>query len=257
MDENQEALNREAEEINSRVESPTTEKNAPEDVVEAEPTGDVETTETEGEPKKGAATRIRELNQKAKLAEEKAKSLEEKLAELTGSSQPGYTGYSQQFSPQEPIVADGEEITAAELNRRIAERDAKLLQAADARSELRFKQNEAINRINTEANAVIREYPELDPDSESFNKDLSDAITEATEAYVTKNPYSASVKKFVAKLMQPYKGAVAKEVGQASEQIAKQVSQAALRPTSVRQPEKTAKEKSIAELEAELGTVYS
>ena len=48
---------------------------------------------------------------------------------------------------------------------------------------------------------------------------------------------------------------IATEVGQASENIAKQVSQAALRPTSVRKSEKTASELSIAELEAKLGVV--
>jgi len=103
----------------------------------------------------------------------------------------------------------------------------------------------------------VRTYSQLDPDSDNFDQELSDVITEATEAYVKANPYTASVKKFVAKLMKPYKGAVEKEVGQASEQIAKQASQAALRPTSVRKPEKSAAEKSIAELEDELGLVIS
>ena len=203
-------------------------------------------TETESESSKGAAARIRELNSKAKAAEERAQSLEERLAELTGSVEP--QGYTPQFNPQESIVAPGEEIDAREFETRVLAR-------ANAQAEIRIKQSESINRINNEANEVLRKYPELDPQSDSFNRELSDAVTEATEAYVRANPYTASVKKFAEKLMKPYQGAVAKEVGQASENIAKQVSQAAIRPTSVRKTEKSADEKSVEELERDLGIV--
>lgn len=265
--EEQKALNQEAEEINSRVTTPVAEQNAPEEIrtdqAEVATEAETESVETEGQPKKGFQARVQELSAKAKAeaearqaAEARAQSLEARIAELTNPV--GFQGgQPSTFNPQEPVVAEGEEITATELNRRIAERDSKLLQIADARSELRQKQSEAVNRIRTESNEVIREYPELDPSNEAFNPELSEAVSEATEAYIRKNPYSASVKGFVAKLMKPYKGAVAKEVGQARENIAKLVSQAALRPTTIRKEEKTANEKSIEELEAELGIVYS
>lgn len=205
-----------------------------------------ETPETGDDSKKGYSSRIRELNAAKKAAEDRANSLESKLAELTAPAQV----YQQPTDFNEPIVKPGEEIDAQEFERRV-------LQRADAKAELRFRQAEAINRINSEAQAVITLYPELDPDSDSFNAELSDTIAEATEAYVKSNPYNASVKQFVNKMMKPYKGAVSKEVGKATENIAKQVSQAALRPNSIKQPEKTANEKSIAELEAELGVVNS
>src|SRR5690606_19136586 len=115
----------------------------------------------------------------------------------------------------------------------------------------------AVTRINSEASEIMREYPELNPDSDQFNRELSESITEAVEAQIRLNPYSASVKQIVGKLMKPLKGAVTKEVGKASDTMAKQVSQAALRPTSVRKGEKPAEEKTIAELEAELGIVQS
>lgn len=157
----------------------------------------------------------------------------------------------------EPFVQPGEEIDVTELNRRLLDREQKLIQRTDALFNLRTKQTEAINRINTEATESIKAFPELDPDSESFNKELSETVTEAVEALVKSDPYGASVKKFVSKLMKPYQKAVTNEVGKATETIAKQVSQAALRPTSVRQPEKTAREKTIAELEEELGVVQA
>jgi hypothetical protein len=123
-------------------------------------------------------------------------------------------------------------------------------------TEIKAKQSEAINRIKSESQEVIRDFPELDPDSESFNKDLSESISEATEAYVRQSPYSASVKGFVTKLMKPYRGAISKGVGEERETLARQVSTSALKPTSVKRTEKSADEKSIAELEQELGVVH-
>lgn len=228
--------------------------------VKTEATAEVETegtqTETEEGSKKGANARIRELNAKAKSAEERAKSLEDKLAELTAPV--GVMGQQvPQFNPQEPVINPGEEIDVSELNRRLALREQRLLAQADARADLRNKQTEAISRINLEANQAIKTYPELDPDSDSFDKELSDSVTEATIAYVQSNPYSASPKKFVDKLMRPYKRAVTKEVGKASENIAKQVSQAALRPTAVTtRGEKDDSELTITELEKKYGIVY-
>lgn len=241
------------------AESPTTEQTTEEvpGVAVAEAfaprSDDTETAESN----KGANQRIRELNQRAKQAEERAKSLEEKIAELTAPV--GAPNFQREIptDPQEPIVSDGEEITVAELNRRIALRDQKLLQQADARSELRQRQNEAITKHNNDSAAMVRKYPQLDPDNDSFDAELSESVTEAVEAHIRANPYSASVSKVVEKLMKPYQRAVAKEVGKVTENIAKQVSETALRPTSIRKPEKGATEKSIAELEQELGIVYT
>jgi septum formation topological specificity factor MinE len=217
-----------------------------------EPTG--EEVETAG---KGAAQRIKELNQRAKSAETRAKSLEDKIAELTGPSTQGYQPQVPDYNPQEPIVKDGEEIDVNELNRRIADRETRLMAQAEARVELKSRQSEAINRIKSETAEVLKTYPQLDPDSLEFDQELSETVTEAVEAQVRANPYSASVTKFVGKLMKPYAKAVAKEVGEATANIAKQATEAALRPTSIRKTEKSASEKSIAELEAELGIVYS
>ena len=237
-------------------ESPTEEEQTAEEVVEAETkVTEAETEETaESEKKKGYSARVRELNARAKEAEAKAQSLAEKLAELQKAE-------SQQefkipdYNPQEPIIAPGEEIDVNELNKRQSEREAKILQQADAMAQFRARQSEAISRINNEALDVVRKYPELDPETDSFNSELSETVVEAVEAYVKANPYSASVGKFVDKLMKTYQGAITREVGKASENIAKQVSQSALKPTSIRKAEKTAQEKTIKELEQELGII--
>lgn len=260
----QQALNQEAETENSASESPTEEQTTEEvqEVTEeAESTEEVETeaesAETGDSSKKGYSNRVRELNARAKQAEAEAESLRERLAQLTGSDEPRGYYNPQQLAQQfdEPLIQPGEEIDAGELDRRIKTRENRLLEIMEARNELRSRQTEAVNRINSEAQEVLKIYPELDPDNDSFNKELSDTVTEAVEAYVKNNPYSASVREFVGKLMKPYQRAITKEVGKAQETIAKQVSQAALRPTSVQSQEKSAADMSIDELEKKLGIV--
>lgn len=213
---------------------------------------EAETVEESREQKKGAAARIKELNAQKKAAEEKAQSLEERLREVTTVGR--FTGQTpqldQQLQPREDeLNADGS-VNADAFRKRV-------LAEARNESELMIRQAEAISRINSESSDVLRAYPELDPESDVFNKELSDAVTEAVENGVRANPYSASPKQIANRMMKPYKEAVAKEAGQASERVAKQVSRAALRPTSVKQSEKTAAEKSIEELEQELGVVHS
>jgi hypothetical protein len=252
MTDNQQAVSEASEatvsEVNTPAAAPTVEQ-TPGEVTE--PTG--EETETGG---KGAAQRIKELNQRAKAAETKVSSLEEKIAELTRTDEPaGYTKPA--FNPQEPIVQPGEEIDVNELNRRITDREQRLLEQAEARIELKSRQQDAITRHRNETAEVLQAYPQLNPKSNEFDPELSETVTEAIESHLKANPYTASVKKFADKLMKPYQRAVAKEVGQATENIAKQVSEAAIRPTSVRKGEKTAADMSIAELEAKLGIKYS
>jgi hypothetical protein len=227
------------------VASPATEQ-APEEAEESKVRTEEKPAETGKKvQKKGYSQRVRQLANKAKAAEDKAKSLEETIAELTGSEEP-----RADLPTFEPQVKPGAEISPEQYKQDV-------MRSADALVTLRVKQSEAANRINNEASEVIRTFPELDPESGDFNEELSDTVTEATEAYVKANPYTGSVKKFVAKLMKPYKRAVTKEVGKATEQITKQAAEAALKPTSVRKDEKTVKDKTIAELEQELGVVQT
>jgi hypothetical protein len=229
------------------TETPSVEENPTEEVVTGESTEasetPTETNETGESTSKGANQRIRELNAKAKAAEEKAQSLAQRLEELTGSNEP-------MGQPYTPSVEPGSEISSEQYEQDV-------MRAADGLVNLRLKQQEAISRIKSESVEAVRKYPELDPDSEDFNKELSDTVFDATEAFISKSPYSASVGKFVDRLMKPYQRAVTKEVGKATENLAKQVSQAALKPTQVRSEVKSDKDKTIAELEAELGTVIT
>ena len=101
----------------------------------------------------------------------------------------------------------------------------------------------------------MKAHPELDPDNDLFDKDLSDAVTESSLAYVRANPM-ASIKDHVNRLMKPYKKSLTKAVGKETENLVKQVSETALRPTNVPSTEKSVKDMSIKELEQKLGTQW-
>ncbi len=244
MDDDQPTLNEGETETPTESSSVETTEETPQ--AGAEPAGQTETpnedVETGEGPKKGAQQRIRELNQAKKDAEAKAQGLEQKLAAITGGSTP-------RGGQNVPQIQPGQEVTPEQYRQHV-------ISQADALVNLRMAQSDAVHRINSEASETIRKYPQLDPENESFDKELSESVTEATEAYVRANPYGASVKKFVDKLMQPYQRAVTKEVGRATSTIAKQVSEGALRPTSIRSGEKQAKDMTPEELEKKLGVVW-
>lgn len=249
------ALKTEGEEENILDTAPASENQATEEAVEpkveTKPTGEGETegaeAETEEGSKKGYSQRVRELNTKAKEAEVRAQeaeattqSMAERLAELTGSVEPPVYKQTQ--------VEPGSEVTQEQYSQDV-------LRTADSLVTLRMKQRDILDNINNEANAAIRAFPQLDPESDTFDKELSDSVTDAVEAHVKVDPYNASVKHFVEKLMKPYQRAVAKEVGKVTENIAKQVSETALRPTQIAASEKKFEELSIKEMEKRLGTV--
>lgn len=246
------------EENETPPESPTvqeiTDKEFPPAEAESAPEAPAEEPEAEDDSNKGAQARIRELNTKANAEKARAESLEKKLAELTGQMEPALEPYNPEVL--EPIVQPGEELDADELNRRVAQRDQKLLQQADALGQFRAKQAKAIENINREAIEAVGKYKQLDSESELFDPELSETVTEAVEAYVRVNPTS-SVKSYVDKLMKPYTSAVAKEVAKQSETLVKQASETALRPSNVKPVDKKFEDLSIKEMENKLGFSYN
>ena len=259
-DDQEKALNDEGGEEAASDTTPVSGKEAtgevPQPETEARPTGEAEVegreTETEESPKKGYSQRVRELNAKAKeaearaeQAEAKAQSLVGRLAEITGSIEPR-TDFNQSYRP---AVEPGAEISPEQYQQDV-------MRTADSLVTLRINQERTLNRINSEANEALRSYSELDPESDNFNRELSDTVTEAVEAHIRANPYQASVKRFVDKLMKPYQRAVTKEVGKATENLAKQVSETAVRPTAMSKTEKPFEELSIKEMEKKLGVVH-
>jgi hypothetical protein len=67
---------------------------------------------------------------------------------------------------------------------------------------------------------------------------------------------SQSVEKLAEKYLKPYRRVAEKAIGQEKASLAQQVTDATLRPNNVRTVDKQFHEKSVAEMEAELGLVY-
>jgi len=266
----QPALNKKGGEETILEATPATEPKAAEEVAEpktpdegipepevVEPTPETADESSLKKPsKKGAQARIRELSQKAKKAEAQTQSLADKLKETTAQLEPQAQTPAPTPSADsaQPVIRPGEEIDTVEFEKRMAEREQRILQQTQNMVAFQGQVNKTVSRINQEAREAIDAYPELNPKSDAFNEELSDSVTAATEALVRATP-TASVKKFVDKLMKPYKGAVTKEVGEAQENLAKQVSETALRPTPAPKGDKKFSELSIQEMEETLGTV--
>jgi hypothetical protein len=204
---------------------------------EAEGTLEEEAEAPERASRKTAQSRIRELNAEKKQAQERADSLAEQVKKLT-SYKP-----TQDFVPQAPENQETE-LTYEELMRR-----------QDALVQIRLAQQENVHRVQNEAVEAINAYPELNPDSEGFDSELSESISQAVLAKVQADPTS-SLRSFVDSLMRPYRRSLEKQEAGQKETITKQVSQQAMRPTSVQQQEKPFAELSIEEMEAKLGSVY-
>lgn len=196
------------------------------------------------ESKKSAQSRIKELAAERRAEKERADSLAKQIEELTSVGRmPQYD-----FGAIQPQSESGE-ITAEELEQRV-------LAKATAISQLQLQQQYHAQRIQQEANEAMSAYPELNPDmGDSYDPDLSEAVTEAALAYVRANP-TASLKGYINKMMKPYKRSVAKEVGDLANTVTQQVAEKALRPTSTPKGEKRIEDMSEKELEERLGIVY-
>jgi hypothetical protein len=229
-----------ADESQIDVESPATEEVPVADQVEevAEVSTEEEANEgtTEESNRKTASSRIRELVAEKKEAVAKAESLAEQVKKFTAPQPQSYAPQMQQD--------DASELTVDEV-----------LQRADAMTSIRLAQQENIHRVQNEAVDAIKSHPELDPDSESFDAELSEVVSQATLARIQANP-TAPVKEFVNSLMKPYKRAVEKEARGQADVLTKQASQQAMRPTQVREQEKPFSELTPEEMKARLGVVY-
>lgn len=220
--------------LNEQVETETTFTESP----AVEQTADTETTvstQPSEVPKKGAQARIREV-----ISENK--SLKDRIAELTSPVAP--VSPQIPYIPQEQSTNDDGTIDPQEFRRQVL---SEAYQAIDLRS----RQNAVIARINQETTEVVSKYKELDPESDSFDPEISDAIYDIVEAKVKADP-TASVKDVVKKQMTLLRREASREEAKTDAVIAKQTAQSAIRPTP-NKPVDTKHEESVEEMRARIG----
>jgi len=222
------ALNEQVVEETTTPESPTEE----EQTTDSEET--VSTPEPEVAPKKGAQSRIRELNRENH-------SLKDRLAELTNPV--GFT--RPQYQPQEVTQSEDGTIDPQEFKRQV-------MNEATQYVDFRTQQQAVLQRIDREANEVVGKYKELDPESDDFDQELSDAIFETVEAKVKADP-TASIKDYVTKQMRLYKREASREETQTKAEIAKQQAQSAIRPSQNKTDDTKFEDLTVDEMRARLG----
>lgn len=124
-----------------------------------------------------------------------------------------------------------------------------------------LKQQIEVERFVNEVEAVEREYPELNPDSDQYNEELALQLSAAyEEGFVNKDRNGnfigakKSIREFTASMIKPYRDALARGATQAGAALEAQAGEAVVTPqkSSTSAP-KAFKDKSIAEMEKQLG----
>lgn len=230
MQDDTQALNEQAVEETTATESPAVEEQT------ADQENPVSTPETVVAPKKGAQTRIRELNSEVH-------SLKDRIAELTNPG--GFSAPQVPYQPQEVSASEDGSIDPQEFKRQV-------LAEANQLIDFQTRRAAVLQRIERETAEVVGKYKELDPESDDFDQELSDAVYEAVEAKVKADP-TASVKEFVSKQMRLYKREALREEAQTKAAISKQAAQAAIRPTQTKPVETKFEDLTVEEMRAKLG----
>lgn len=252
MEEQKSVENIDAGEQTSVTESPAVEaKVTPEVETPKSEAPNVEAPVEEAQPKvseepklKPVEKRIHKLVDKVKEAEQERDSLAKQVEDLTFQLSGGQAN-TQQY---QPTIEPGAEVTQDQYK-------ADVVRTAQSIAQLEVQKQRLVDTINREASESMSDYPELNPKSEMFDKELSEMIVDSVKAQIQANP-SASVKKLVNQMMKPYRKAVEKQVAESQATITKQVAETALRPSQVQGSEKKFEDKSIEEMEKELGIVY-
>lgn len=194
--------------------------------------GDID--ETEGsearEQSKRAESRQHELAQKVAEKSEEVESLRSQLERVQGymNQQSQVSQNTESMLPWLNNNNDGEtrEITPDEYKR-------DLISAADTVATMRLAQyQQAQNRVNNferDVNSIEKNYPELNKDSDGFDKGLSKKITGLYQRASEKNP-DLRLKDFVDDVMALREKGETEGRSQATRAIAQQEAQAATTP---------------------------
>lgn len=197
---------------------------------------------------RSAQGRIRELINKNKelqgqLTQDQQQRLNQQLQDATPQQ-------AQRFSD---MLAGRNDITPAELDR-VAEdffaaKEKEILQKAVSAVDLRTQQYQRQQQLESDLSYVEKNYDELNPDSDNYDPDLSEGIA---KMYLQTGG-TQSLRDFTQQIMTMRNKGI--ERGRANDQrtLSKQADEASVTPSAKAKPEKTADEKSLAELRKEIG----
>jgi hypothetical protein len=243
MDENQDqAENQAVEETTTVAESPAAEEQTQQTEsenqgveVEQQPDSQDEST---GNRAKNAQSRIKEL---LKEREEKDRQLKAFLS--TPQPSPRDSGnFADRFAGRDEVLPD-------DLNRAAEEYAAQ--KATDiVRNEIDIVKSELRQeQLRAQVKEVQSAYSELNPDSDNYDPALDAKIAEMYTKYGSGVPLTD----YVAEQMELASATASRAAAEAGAAVVRQKEESALTPGTQSKSEKPAQEKSISELEAELG----
>lgn len=235
MDEEiQQAENLDVQETNV-TESPAVEEQ-PEVQQEAQEV--VEEPAQETKPRNGAQSRIKELVSKTKQLEAERNQYADLLQQANNTQVPENLSEDEFRALQASATYAASEVQ--QLKRQMAQKD-----------------------FSNEVDLIEQTYPELNPNSDSYNEKLAETLATAyEEGFIVKDSQGnfvgtrKSLKEFTESMVAPYRDAINKGAAQTGEAINRQVAEAVVTPqTSTTSEPKPFAELSIKEMEAKLGVV--
>ena len=220
----------------SPVESADVEQTqVPEADSEAEVTPDQETeVKEEQKPKRNAQSRIKQLIEENKQLKQQQNPFSDAM--------------------NQPIP---DNLTEEQYRALVAGNTSTALEVQQLKRQMAFKEFESENET------VLNQYPELNPESDSFDEELASTLADAYwEDYVVKDQNGnfvgtkRSLKEFTEKMIKPYRNAINRGAAQTTEALNQQASESPVTPESSKSSEpKPFESLSIEEMEAKLGIV--
>lgn len=162
------------------------------------------------------------------------------------------------FSQEQQDMLDvnpGEELTVEEYKKRLQQAEERGASRAQSLVQLEMARQRRLDQIDRDIHKVEDDFPQLNPDSDDYDPDLSKAVTKALKQMVN-NDINTDVYKEVEGFMKPYQRARKSISAEEKKEAAKQIAESASRPSSPSVP-KSGQEgkKTWKDIEKEVGIV--
>lgn len=183
--------------------------------------------------------------------ERRFQKMSQKMRELA-DTQPSYQQPVNQFVPQ---VEPGSEITPEQYQKDVMSAAQTITQLEINKLRAEQAQKEYVENFDRDVAYTESKYSELNADSPNYDSKLSEKVANMYEKLSAKNP-NIRLRDIVDDVMEVAERKSTRATAQTNSQIKRQADESALKTTTTAKPAaKTAEEKSLAELEQELGYV--
>lgn len=238
----------------TQSDTPTDETNPAEEtqpaVAEAEGSDEPTAETTPEADSTDGAERPSRLERRFSKMSQKIRSLAEENQNLQGQQ---YGQPASQAPPYAPPYQPGQEVTYDQYQTDMVNTVAAIAQLEAQKLRQEFVAKERAENFDRDVMSIEQRYPQLNEDSPEYDPKLSEKIATMYEKLATKSP-DIRLREIADDIMDVAARQSAKSTAKVTKKIAQQAAETAIQPDTGNKPvQKTAKEKSLDELEAELG----